>query len=159
MREIKFHGKITRSSKFPLSAVLFWSRTIHSVLRIRESGIRCLFDPGIRNRFFPDPESQTHLFKEPGDKFLGKKFHNSLKIDPNVFVKHFKNKKNLQFCEIYCYKKRYDNYFFSPLSLVAVFGSGIRDPGSGMGKNQDPGSRINIPDPQHCIHYIIISLF
>jgi hypothetical protein len=39
--------------------------------------------------------------------------------------------------------------FFSPLSFVAVFGSGIRDPGSGMGKNQDPGSGINIPDPQH----------
>jgi hypothetical protein len=28
---------------------------------------------------------------------------------------------------------------FSHLSFVAVFGSGIRDPGSGMGKNQDPG--------------------
>jgi hypothetical protein len=28
-------------------------------------------------------------------------------------------------------------------------GSGIRDPGSGMGKNPDPGSGINIPDPQH----------
>jgi hypothetical protein len=41
--------------------------------------------------------------------------------------------------------------FFSPLSFVAVFGSGIRDPRSGMGKNQDPGSGINIPDPQHCI--------
>jgi hypothetical protein len=27
-------------------------------------------------------------------------------------------------------------------------GSEIR--GSGMGKNQDPGSGINIPDPQHC---------
>jgi hypothetical protein len=39
--------------------------------------------------------------------------------------------------------------FFSPLSFVAVFGSGIRDPESGMGKNQDPGSEINIPDPQH----------
>ncbi len=40
--------------------------------------------------------------------------------------------------------------FFSPLSFVVVFGSGIQDPGSGMGKNQDPGSGINIPDPQHC---------
>jgi hypothetical protein len=39
--------------------------------------------------------------------------------------------------------------FFPPLSFVAIFGSGIRDPGSGMGKNQDPGSGINIPDPQH----------
>jgi hypothetical protein len=39
-------------------------------------------------------------------------------------------------------KKRYDNKFFSPLSFVAVFGAGIRDPESGMGKNQDkrPGS-------------------
>jgi hypothetical protein len=33
-------------------------------------------------------------------------------------------------------------FFLSPLSFVAVFGSG-------MGKNQDPGSGINIPDPQH----------
>jgi hypothetical protein len=41
--------------------------------------------------------------------------------------------------------------FFSPLSFVAVFGSEIRNPGSGMGKNQDPGSGINIPDPQHCV--------
>jgi hypothetical protein len=31
---------------------------------------------------------------------------------------------------------------FSHLSFVAVFGSG-------MAKNQDPGSGINIPDPQH----------
>jgi hypothetical protein len=29
--------------------------------------------------------------------------------------------------------------FFSPLSFAAVFGSGIRDLRSGMGKNQDPG--------------------
>jgi hypothetical protein len=34
--------------------------------------------------------------------------------------------------------------FFSPLSFVAVFGSG-------MGKIQDPGSGINIPDPPHCL--------
>jgi hypothetical protein len=46
--------------------------------------------------------------------------------------------------------------FFSPLSFVAVF-----DPGSGMGKNQDPGSGINIPDPPHrtqkkCVIYWFI---
>jgi hypothetical protein len=41
--------------------------------------------------------------------------------------------------------------FFSPLSFVAVFGSGIRDPGSGMGKNQNPGYGINIPDPPLCL--------
>jgi len=55
----------------------------------------------------------------------------------------------VQFCEICGYLKSYDNYFFSPLSFVDVLGSGIRDPGSGMGKNQDPGSGINIPDPPH----------
>ena len=27
------------------------------------SGIRCLFDPGIRNGFFPDPGSQDHILK------------------------------------------------------------------------------------------------
>jgi hypothetical protein len=44
--------------------------------------------------------------------------------------------------------------FFSPLSFVAVFGSGfrdpgseIRDPGSGMGKSQDPGSGIRDKHP------------
>jgi hypothetical protein len=34
---------------------------------------------------------------------------------------------------------------FSTLSFAAVLGSGIRDPGSGMGKNQDPGSEIRDP--------------
>jgi hypothetical protein len=39
--------------------------------------------------------------------------------------------------------------FFSPLSFVTVF-----DPGSAMGKNQDPGSGINIPDPPHWFNFI-----
>jgi hypothetical protein len=39
------------------------------------------------------------------------------------------------------------NFFY----LFLDPGSGIRDRGSGMGKNQDPGSGINIPDPQHCL--------
>ncbi len=56
---------------------------------------------------------------------------------------------NFQFCEICGYKKSLTTNLFSPLSFFAIFGSGIRDPGSGMGKNQDPGSGINIPDPQH----------
>jgi hypothetical protein len=43
--------------------------------------------------------------------------------------------------------------FFSPLSFVEVFafldqGSKIWDPG--WVKSHDPGSGINIPDPQHC---------
>jgi hypothetical protein len=38
--------------------------------------------------------------------------------------------------------------FFSPLSFVAVL-----DPGSEI---RDPGSGINIPDPQHCISVLQI---
>jgi hypothetical protein len=49
--------------------------------------------------------------------------------------------------------------FFHP-SLLLLFldpGSGIRDPGSRMGKNRDPGSEINIPDPQH--RFLVINNF
>jgi hypothetical protein len=40
---------------------------------------------------------------------------------------------------------------FSPPLLFPFLDPGcdIRDPRSGMDKNQDPGSGINIPDPQH----------
>ncbi len=44
-------------------------------------------------------------------------------------------------------KKGMTTNFFSPLSFAAVLGSGIRDPGSGMGKNQDPGSEIRDKHP------------
>ncbi len=42
-------------------------------------------------------------------------------------------------------KKGMTTNFFSPISFAAVFGSG-------MDKNQESGSGINIPDPQHCIY-------
>ncbi len=42
-------------------------------------------------------------------------------------------------------KKGKTTYFFHP-SLLLLF----LDPGSGMGRNLDPESGINIPDPQHC---------
>ncbi len=41
-------------------------------------------------------------------------------------------------------KKVWQQIFFHP-SLLLLF----LDPGSGMSKNQDPGSGINIQDPQH----------
>jgi hypothetical protein len=44
------------------------------------------------------------------------------------------------------YKGMTTNCFFTPLFCCCFW---IVDPGSGMGKNQDPGSGINIPDPQH----------
>ncbi len=47
-------------------------------------------------------------------------------------------------------KQGITTFLFSPLSIVAVFGSGIRD-----GKKS--GSGINIPDPQHCCVVTCIS--
>ncbi len=64
------------------------------MLRIR---IRDLFDPWSR---IPNP-----YFQEVSDNFLGKKFYNSLKIGPNFFLQHFKNKV-VKFYEIYGSKKR-----------------------------------------------------
>ncbi len=89
-----------------------------------------------------------------------------MKTGPVFFLQHFKNKIIYNFVKFVATKKGLTTNFFSPLSFVAVFGSGIRDPGSeirdpgsgmgknqdpgsGMGENQDPGSGINIPDPQH----------
>jgi hypothetical protein len=80
--------------------------------------------------------------------------YNSLKIDPNFFLQHFKTKIIFNFVKFVATLKGMTTNFFSPLSFVAVLGSGIRVPGSGMGKNQDPGSGRNIPDPQHCKNYI-----
>ncbi len=104
---------------------------------------------GIRNRFFPDPGfcisdpgSQTYIFESFSDKFLGKKFYNSLKTGPNFFLQHFKNKIIYNFVTFVATKKGLTTQFFSSLSFVAVFRSGIGDPRSGMGKNQNPGSRI-----------------
>jgi hypothetical protein len=88
---------------------------------------------------------------------LVKNFKNSWKIGQNFFLQHIKNKIIFSFVRFVATKNGLTKKNFSPLSFVAVFGSGIRDlrsgirdPGSGMGKNQDPGSGINIPDPQHC---------
>ncbi len=81
--------------------------------------------------------------------FWVKNFNDSWKIGPNFFLQHIKNKIIFSFVKFVATKNGLTKEFFSPLSFVAVFGSGIRDPGSGMGKNQDPGSGINIPDPQH----------
>jgi hypothetical protein len=67
--------------------------------------------------------------------FWGEKFHNSLKICPNFFLPHLKNKIIYNFVTFVATKKRYEKKIFSPLSLLLFL-----DPGSGMGKNQDPGS-------------------
>ncbi len=106
---------------------------------------------GIRNRFFLDPGSQIHICESLLTIFLGKKFYNSLKIGPNYFLRHFKNKIIFNFVIFLATKMVWQKNFFHP-SLLLLFldpGSEIQDPGSGMDKDQDPGSGINIPDPQH----------
>ncbi len=100
-----------------------------------------------RNRFFflfPDPGSwiQSPYFWELSDNFLCKKFYNSLKIGPNFFLQHFKNKKMFNYVKFVATIKVYDNKIFSPLSFAAIFGSGIRD-------GWKSRSGIYIPDPQH----------
>ncbi len=81
-------------------------------------------------------------FRGLGDNFLGKNCNNSWKIGPNFFLQHIKNKIcNIQFCEICGYQKLFDKIFFHPCLLLLFLNPGyeIRDLGSGMGKNQDPG--------------------
>ncbi len=100
-------------------------------------------DPGSGIGFFriPDLGSRipTPYLLELSDKFLGKKYYNSLKTGPNFFLQHLKNKIIFNFVKFVATKKGLTTNFYSPLSFVAVFGSGIRDAGSGMGTNQDPG--------------------
>jgi hypothetical protein len=44
--------------------------------------------------------------------------------------------------------------FFPPVLLLLFL-----DPGSGMGKNQDPGSWTHTPDPQPCILGYLIDIW
>jgi hypothetical protein len=97
------------------------------------SGAFLTLDPDLGSRI------PTPYFLELSDKFLGKKLHNHLKTGPNFFLQHLKHKIIFNFVKFVATKKGLTTSFCSPLSSVAVFGSGIRDPGSGMGKNQDPG--------------------
>jgi hypothetical protein len=93
---------------------------------------------GIRNGFIPDPGSRIPdpkpIFLKLCDNFLDKKFFNSLKIEPNFFLQHFKNIIIYNFVKFVATNKCMTTNFYLPLSFVAVFG-----PGSGMGKNQNPG--------------------
>jgi hypothetical protein len=65
---------------------------------------------GIRNRFFPDPGSQTHIFES-----LGTHFVILLKTGPNVFLQHFKNKIIFNIVEFGTKKKGMTTIFFTSL--------------------------------------------
>ncbi len=125
-----------------------WSQCCGSGSGIRDWVPFWPLDPrsGIRN----DPGSQTHIFESLVTTFWVKSSIILWNL-AQIFSWAVQNLNNFTFCEICGYKKMFDKNFFPPLSFLPVFGSGIRDPGSGMGKNQDPGSGINIPDPPHCM--------
>ncbi len=78
---------------------------------------------------FSGSQIPTPYFLELSDKFLGKKFYNSLKTGPNFLIQHLKNTIIFNFLKFVATKKGLTTNFFSPLSfVVVVFGSGIRDP-------------------------------
>jgi hypothetical protein len=89
------------------------------------SGIRCLFDPGpgskIQNRFFSRSRISTPYFLKLSDKFLGKKFYNSLKTGPNFFLQHLKNKIIFNFVKFVATKKGLTTIFFLHHSLLLLF--------------------------------------
>jgi hypothetical protein len=72
-------------------------------------------------------------------KFLVKNSIILLKTGPNFFLQHFKNKIILNFVKFVATKIGMTTNFFSPLSFVEVFNSGIRDPGSWLGKKSGSG--------------------
>ncbi len=104
-----------------------------------DSGSGAFFTPGLGSGIslfrIPDPKA---IFLELSDKFLGKKFYNSLKTGPNFFLQHFKNKIIYNFVKFVAPKIGTTNFFHPSLLLRFLDpGSGIRDPG--WVKNQDSG--------------------
>ncbi len=99
--------------------------------------IRCLFGPGIRNRFIPDPGSQTHIFESLVMTIFCVKSSIILwKLAQKFFLQHSKNKIIFNFVKFKASKKgTTTNFFFIPHCYCCFW---IRDPRSGMGKNQDP---------------------
>jgi hypothetical protein len=73
-----------------------------------------------------------------------------------VFLYLLKNKIIYNFMIFVATKKGRTKIFFPVLFWCCCW---IRDPGSEMDKNQDPGSGIKIPDPQHCILHFYFLLF
>jgi hypothetical protein len=115
-------------------------------IRIRDPGSGAFLTPGSGIGFFRIPDLGSRIpnpyFWELIDNFLGKKFHNSLKIGPNFFLQHIKLK-YVQFCEICGYIKSNGNKFFFTPHFCCYFW--IRDPRSVI---WDPGwVKIRIRDP------------
>ena len=67
-------------------------------------------------------------FWELNDNFWGRKFYSSLWIGPNFFLHKLKINIIYKFVIFVATKKRKVNNFFSPLSFVAILGSGSVNP-------------------------------
>ncbi len=108
-------------------------------------------DPGSQMSFFRIPDPQP-IFLRAWWQFLGKKYRNSLSIgSKNCRYRYlFKNKIIFSFEKFVATKKGKTTNYFSPL-LFCCCCCWTRDPISGIDKNQDPGSGINIADTQHCL--------
>ncbi len=133
-----------------LTFILCWHKM--ATFQVADLGSGAFLTPGsrIRNRFFPDLGSQTHIFESSVTIVW---VINSIILQKLAQIFFITSAKltNFQFWENCVYLKRYDNKFFcTPLFCCCFW---IWDPGSGMGKNQDQGSGINIPDPQHWFQY------
>ncbi len=97
------------------------------------SGIQCLFEPWIRDRFFPDAGSrfQNPYFWELSDNFWVKSSIILWKLAKIFFFSSSKIE-YFQFGEICGYKKKGMTTNFFPFSLLLLFldpGPEIRDPG------------------------------
>jgi hypothetical protein len=96
----------------------------------------------IRNRFFPDTGFQTHIF-ESLLAIFGVKSSIILSKLAQLFFRQFKINITFNFMILVATKKG-QQICFQP-SLLLLF----LDSRSGMDKNQDLESGINIPDLQH----------
>jgi hypothetical protein len=101
---------------------------------------------GIRNRFFriPDLGSQTYIFGRSVTIFWGKSTKILRKLAIKNFLRLLTNKIIFKFAILEA-KKKVGQQISPPPPVLLL----LLDPGSGnMDKSHDPGSGINIPDPQ-----------
>jgi hypothetical protein len=120
-------------------------------IKIRESRTSFIFGSRIS-----DPGSVNNIH----ENFWGQKYLlNVLLTNSNFFLFLFRNKAN--FVKFMATKKGNTTNFFPSSFLLFDLGSELQDPGSEIqdgNKNQNPGSVINIPDPQQWFFNIRIIL-
>ncbi len=74
---------------------------------------------------------------------MGKKLHNSLKIDPNFFFQYFKIKLIFNFVKLWLHKKEWQQIFFTPDFFLLFWDPGWVKSGSGI-QDKNPGSATRV---------------